>query len=146
MKRLISIICIVAAVAFHASAQQAGQMSMKRAMSLVPRPNIAPVKSMIPTQEPLSVDTLETSDPGIRIVLRSDNTWDYIKNREWIDNDEVYRQVWDHNAAKCYDVKYEDLPFRATIWLADSSRAAVIKPSDPNTPMLALCMPMMMND
>lgn len=33
-----------------------------------------------------------------------------------------------------------------TIWLADSSRAAVIKPSDPNTPMLALCMPMMMND
>lgn len=124
MKKTVFIAILMALtlpVAAQKTENSAGQMPMKRAMSLVPRPNIAPVKSMIPAETALSVDTLDTSDPGIKLVLRSDNTWEYIKNREWIDNDEVYKLSWNHDAAKCYNVKYEDLPFRATLWLADST-------------------------
>lgn len=121
MRKIITLIVAFVAISMSMAAQQTEQMSMKVARILVPRPNIAPVKSMIPAETTPGVDTLLTSDPGIMIVLRSDNTWDYIKNRDWIDNDIVYKTAWDHSQIKCYDVKYEDLPIRATLWLVDST-------------------------
>ncbi len=124
MKRIVTatiLLTLALPVAAQNGGDSTGRMSMKRAMSLVPRPNIAPVKSMIPSEIAISVDTLDTSDPGIKLVLHSDNTWEYVKNRDWIDNEEVYTLFWNHDKAMCYDVKYEDLPFRATLWLADST-------------------------
>lgn len=93
---------------------------MQRARQLVPRPGLEPVVSFIPEEKALSVDTLDTSDPRVKMVLRSDHTWDYIKDPDMALSEDIFLEAWDNLKAKAYDVKYDDLPFRATIWLVDS--------------------------
>lgn len=103
-----------------AFAQQPG-MTMRRAKQLVPRQGIEPVKSLIPTEKKLSVDTLETSDPRVKMVLRSDHTWDYIKDPDLAVEEQVFKESWDHKTIPSYKVSYDQLPIRMTIWLVDST-------------------------
>lgn len=115
-------ITISAALCFLAVCAYAQEepMTMKRAKQLVPRPGIEPVKSLIPEdQRPLSVDTLDTSDPAVKMVLRSDHTWDFIKDPTVAASSEVFLSNWVTDKAKAFDVPYDSLPYRATIWLVD---------------------------
>lgn len=96
-------------------------MTMKRAKQLVPRSGIDPVPSLIPAQRALSVDTLDTSDPRVKMVLRSDHTWDYIKDPEIAVEDDVFKEFWNNSSPQAYKVAYDALPYRATLWLVDST-------------------------
>lgn len=98
------------------------QMTLKRAESLVPRPNVikGPVVSLIPKEKADIIDTLDTSDPKVKLILRGDNTWEYIKNNDVIADDIVFKEYWDTKKLSPYEVALADLPDRITIWLVDA--------------------------
>lgn len=79
-----------------------------------------PVMSISPTQFAEAVDTLDTSDPRVKLVLRGDKTWDYIKVKEAFDNDDVYTKYWNTTAIDPYNMPLDSLPDRMTLWLVDS--------------------------
>ena len=99
---------------------QEEKMTMSRARQLVERQGIEPVKSLIPGKKALTVDTLETSDPRIRMVLRSDHTWDYVKDPVMAVDEQVFKEGWNTETIASYKVPYDQLPIRMTIWMADS--------------------------
>lgn len=118
MRRLFTIIALVCGVT--AFAQQTN-MTMQRAKLLVPRQGIEPVKSLIPATREFSVDTLDTSDPRVKMVLRSDHTWAYVKDPAMAVDEQVFKEGWDHSTISTYKVPYDQLPIRMTIWLVDST-------------------------
>ena len=65
------------------------------------------------------LDTLNTSDPAIQLVLYSDNTWKYIKNGEYFNTDRYFTDDW-NDRTDAYGLELSDLPDRTTIWLVDS--------------------------
>lgn len=103
-----------------AGAQQP-RLSLKEAELLVPREIRKPVKSMIPGNNPTVHDTLDTSDPAIKIVLCNDGTWHYSRDLSAMADSAVFRKAWNENVLNPYNTKLEDLPFRATLCLADST-------------------------
>ena len=118
MKRVLTIIlALMACTAVFADEP----MTMKRAKQLIPRPALDPVPSLDPGKKALSVDTLETSDPRVKMVLRSDNTWEYVKDPDAALAEDIYKEAWSHSSVKAYNVAYADLPYRATLWLVDTA-------------------------
>lgn len=105
------------------SAQEMPRMTMKRAELLVPRPAKKPVKSLIPSEQAPAIDTLDTSDPRVKLVLRSDKTWEYVKDFSSISKDDVYAEAWNVNSVNPYKTPLADLPPRVTLWLVDSASA-----------------------
>ena len=96
------------------------KLTRKRAELLVPRVALKPVKSMIPGQSS-PLDTIDTSNPRIKLVLYDDNTWKYVKDGELIKNDSTFTSCWDSGKANPYHTGFSDLPDRVSIWLVDST-------------------------
>ena len=96
------------------------KLSRKRAESLIPRPGLKPVKSMIPGQA-YALDTLDTSNPRIKLVLYDDNTWKYVKDGSIIKNDATFTQYWNDRQANPYKTEFSALPDRVSLWLVDST-------------------------
>ena len=71
--------------------------TMKEAELLIPRPLLKPIKSMGPGNSS-AVDTLDTSDPFIKLVLYADNTWKYVKDGERLMNDEMFTKNWNNSS------------------------------------------------
>ena len=96
------------------------KLSRKRAEMLIPRPRLQPVKSMIPGQA-YALDTIDTSNPRIKLVLYDDNTWKYIKDGSIVKNDSTFTQYWNDKQANPYKTKFSALPDRVSLWLVDST-------------------------
>jgi len=95
-------------------------MTLKRAELLVPRLSRGPVKSLIPgTAQPY--DTLDTSEPSIKLVLMDDNTWKYVRDGSLLKENDYYTTSWDNYNSDPYHIAYADLPERITLWLVDST-------------------------
>ena len=112
---------IVMALAVSVSAGGQEQMTMKHAQELIPRPLLRPVPSLDPSEKAVAVDTIETSDPRVVLVLRGDGTWEYVKDSNVVLSEDVFASDWNTRVVNPYNVKYEDLPMRITLWLADSA-------------------------
>lgn len=100
---------------------QEGTLSYKEADRLIPREIKKPVKSMIPGEKPLVHDTLDTSDPAVKIVLFNDGTWRYERDVRAFADSAVFRKAWKTNELNPFRSKLEDLPYRVTLCLADSA-------------------------
>ncbi len=96
------------------------KLSRKRAEMLIPRPGLKPVKSMIPGQA-YALDTLDTSNPRIKLVLYDDNTWKYVKEGSIVKNDSTFTQYWNDRQANPYKTAFSALPDRVSLWLVDST-------------------------
>ncbi len=96
------------------------KLTRKRAELLVPRLALHPVKSMIPGQSS-PLDTIDTSNPRIKLVLYDDNTWKYVKDGDLVKNDSTFTTSWDSGRANPYHTTFAELPDRVSIWLVDSS-------------------------
>lgn len=68
----------------------------------------------------VAADTLDTSDPRIKILLRSDNTWDYIKSGDFFTNEAYFTENW-NDRSDAYDLDFSLLPEKITLWLVDST-------------------------
>ena len=100
---------------------QTPRLTLKEADKLVPRQVLKPVKSMIPAEVPSVYDTLETSDPAVKLLLMNDGTWRYERDITTLADSAVFRKAWKTNEINPYNTKLEDLPWRVTLCLADSA-------------------------
>lgn len=67
-----------------------------------------------------AIDTLDIGDERLKIVLRDDNTWYYIKNLEIVANDDVFTTNWVTDVINPYtDIELHSLPLRSTLVLDD---------------------------
>ena len=87
---------------------------------LIPRPQLHPIKSMIPGKSS-AIDTLDTSDPLIKLILFADNTWKYVKDGDRLQNDSWFTDNWNNKSMDPFGVEYSSLPERVTIWLVDKN-------------------------
>ncbi len=114
---------LIAALAFLPSlvGAQEHRLSLKEAEKLVPREVKKPVKSLIPGKAKAVHDTLDTSDPAVKIILCSDGTWHYERDLRALADSAVFRKAWTSGEMNPYRTKLEDLPYRVTLCLADSA-------------------------
>ena len=66
------------------------------------------------------LDTLETSDPKVKLVLYADHTWEYKKDMSGFEADTVFTECWDNTCVNPYKIELSKMPYRVTLWLADS--------------------------
>ena len=122
-KALATVLMLVPVAVF---AQEAGTSTVQRpkftksqAELIIPRPLLQPVKSMIPSNAG-AIDTLDTANPLVKLVLYSDNTWKYIKDGNQLKQDDYFTQHWDTNAMDPYGVSFNSMPDKVTLWLIDN--------------------------
>ena len=69
----------------------------------------------------IPIDTLDIGDRVMKVVLRDDNTWYYIKDEDVVRAADIYREYWDMSAINSYkDFPLSSLPDRTVICLVDS--------------------------
>ena len=99
MKRLLMASALVLAVTGALRAQTLDTspkpMTRQRAdLLLQPNRITGPVKSLIPGEHGSALDTLETGNPEVKIVLYADNTWKYIKNADILAMERYFNEHW----------------------------------------------------
>ena len=73
-------------------------MTRQRAdLLLQPHRITGPVKSLIPGEHGGALDTLETGNPEVKIILYADNTWKYIKNADILAMERYFNEHWNDN-------------------------------------------------
>jgi murein DD-endopeptidase MepM/ murein hydrolase activator NlpD len=90
-----------------------------RTQLVVPRPALEPVKSL--TKSPSDpIDTLDTANEHIKVVLHADNTWRYYKTPGFQQVTGVFDEYWNETQSNPYGIEQNDLPEQWSIWLVDS--------------------------
>ena len=98
---------------------QRPKFTKSQAELLIPRPLLQPVKSMIPGNAG-AIDTLDTANPLVKLVLYSDNTWKYVKDGNRLKQEDYFTQHWNNQAMDAYGVDFKSLPDKVTLWLVDN--------------------------
>lgn len=102
-------------------AQADNSMTKAQAEALIPRPALQPVKSLERVNS--AMDTIDTANPAVKILLYDDNTWQYWKNPEYALLSDTYSKNWDNVAVDPYHLALTDIPDKVTFWLVDSLTA-----------------------
>ncbi len=105
--------------AVPAVAQDTTIKNKKQAELLVPRPAMQPVKSMDPG-EAETLDTLDTANPHIKILLLSDYTWRYYKDANYGRDLAEFNEYWNDMQPDPYHVGLDALPDEIALWIVDS--------------------------
>lgn len=96
-------------------------MPLSRAEKLVPRQMMKPVKSLIPSSEVKCIDTLDTTNPSIKIALMEDGTWEYRKDLKALAAQDVFNSHWDDKSSDSFKLEWKDFPYKSYVWLVDSA-------------------------
>lgn len=90
-----------------------------RAKVHIPRPALDPIPSsmLLPTDP---IDTLDTVNEYIKVILYGDNTWQYYKTPEYQKVTGVFDECWKEDRTNPYGVSLSELPESWSIWLVDS--------------------------
>lgn len=85
----------------------------------IPRPALDPVPSSmhLPTDP---IDTLDTVNEYIKVILYADNTWQYYKTPEYQKVIGVFDEYWKEDGTDPYGIEQSQLPDSWSIWLVDS--------------------------
>lgn len=78
-----------------------------------------PVRSMCRTGVGV-IDTLNTLNDCIKVVLYADNSWQYVKMPGYVQESDLFKQHWDTVNSNPYQKSQADLPNTWAIWLVDS--------------------------
>lgn len=82
-----------------------------------------PVRSCSELQTCVALDTLETANAEVSIILYNDNTWRYVRNREFARDTTLYTRYWSNDKIlPYYDVPIDSLPVQIDIEVVDSLR------------------------
>lgn len=95
------------------------RLTIEEAEKLIPRPGKAPVKNLAPCAA-TPLDTLNTEDEHIKVLLFADNTWRYIKTPDFKRDEEIFTKYWDDVNTNPYHIELSSLPDSWSIWLVDS--------------------------
>ncbi len=121
--RLIRFLTVAAALLmfplFNAGASEPIRIDTVRTSLIIPRPFKEPLKSMIPHEgEP--IDTLDTANEFIKVLLYADNTWQYFKTPGFQQITGVFDDHWNNSSTNPYGITQEELPDSWSLWLVDS--------------------------
>lgn len=94
-------------------------LTKKEAELIVPRPALKPVKSMVNTGA-MAIDTLDTVNEYVKVVLFSDNTWQYIKDGQHMMQADVFKEYWDTYSSDPYRLSLDSLDDVWSLWVVDS--------------------------
>lgn len=120
MKKLIlTALAFMAGALFVTYAINPVRIDTVRTQLIVPRPALEPLKSLV-TSPTDAIDTLDTANEHIKVVLHADNTWHYYKTPSFQQVSGVYDSNWDDNSTNPYGIEQKDLPDEWAIWLVDS--------------------------
>ncbi len=86
---------------------------------VIPRPALEPLKSLI-TSPSDPIDTLDTANEHIKVILHADNTWQYYKTPGFQRVTGVFDEHWNETSSNPYGIEQKDLPDQWSIWLVDS--------------------------
>lgn len=100
-----------------ASAQDTTIKNKKQAEVMIPRLSTASVQSLNDTDV---MDTLDTANPYIKIVLFSNYTWKYFKTPEYANDKETFEMFWDTDKAVPFKGSMDELPDEFALWIVDS--------------------------
>lgn len=65
-------------------------------------------------------DTLDTGNPGVKVVLYNNGTYRYVKDPALVAVDSVFTECWDTRAVNPYREAPDPIPERFSIWVVDS--------------------------
>ena len=120
MKKLIlAALALMAGAVYVANAINPVRIDTVRTQLVVPRPALEPLKSLV-TSPTDAIDTLDTANEHIKVVLHADNTWHYYKTPSFQQVSGVYDNHWNDNSTNPYGIEQKDLPDEWAIWLVDS--------------------------
>ena len=91
-----------------------------RTQLVIPRPALESVPTPLVKSASDPIDTLDTVNEFIKVILYADNTWQYYKTPDYQKVTGVFENDWKENVTNPYGVKQEDLPTSWSIWLVDS--------------------------
>ena len=119
--RLSIIFTCIAVMAFtgEISAQQTLKLDSDRTALQIRRPALEPVPSLDQVKSG-AIDTLDTVNEHVKVILYADNTWKYYKLPSFEQEGDVFEDHWDETSSNPYKLEYKDLPYSWSIWLADS--------------------------
>jgi murein DD-endopeptidase MepM/ murein hydrolase activator NlpD len=86
---------------------------------VIPRPALEPLKSLV-TSPNDPIDTLDTVNEHVKVILYGDNTWQYYKTPDFKKLSGVFDEHWDEVNSNPYKMQLTDLPTAWSLWLVDS--------------------------
>ncbi|MCQ2115417.1 MAG: peptidoglycan DD-metalloendopeptidase family protein [Bacteroidales bacterium] len=78
-----------------------------------------PVPTMRTTDSPV-IDTLDTVNEYIKVILFSDNTWQYMVSEKFSQDSDVFNEAWQHQNSDPYRIPLDSLDKAWSIWVCDS--------------------------
>ena len=122
MKRIVGIFILLQVLFLTAEGLQARDVTRidtVRNHLLIPRPALEPLKSLVKSPSD-PIDTLDTANEYIKVVLFADNTWQYVKLPGYQSEKDVFENNWDTTVSNPYKLEQANLPYSWSIWLVDS--------------------------
>ena len=86
---------------------------------VIPRPALEPVKSLV-TSPSDPIDTLDTVNEHVKVIIFGDNTWQYYKTPDFKKLSGVYDEHWNDEHPNPYKMDLANLPSSWSLWLVDS--------------------------
>ena len=118
---LMSFVCMAALLyADKLCAVNPVRIDTAKARLIIPRPALESLPTPLTKSPTDPIDTLDTVNEHIKVILYADNTWQYYKTPEYQKVTGVFDENWTENVTNPYSVKQEDLPSSWSIWLVDS--------------------------
>ena len=65
-------------------------------------------------------DTLDTGNPGVKVVLYNNGTYRYVKDPSLVAVDSVFTECWDTRAVNPYREDPDSIPDRFSLWIVDT--------------------------
>lgn len=82
------------------------------------------IRSTFDTNDLMAVDTISSGNDALLVVLYSNNTWKYIRNRDVVKDKEVFEKYWEnYNLFPYRDVDMSVMPQSVVIDLVDSTKS-----------------------
>ena len=122
-KKYISSIVFICLAFFMPADELSAQPALKQDPSLtqirMTPPSLSPLKSCYKSPSD-PIDTLDTANEYIKVILFGDNTWEYYKSPEYQAVAGVFDEAWTNTGTDPYGIPQADLPDQWTIWCVDS--------------------------
>ena len=114
------LVCLTLMSADMLSAVNPVRIDTVRTQLVIPRPALESVPTPLVKSPTDPIDTLDTVNEYIKVILYADNTWQYYKTPEYQKVTGVFDSNWSESATNPYGIRQEDLPVSWSIWLVDS--------------------------
>ena len=114
MRRILSVIALLSCTALWA------QESNREADSLRYQFGRQKILSQTLRKGTPYADTLDTGNPGVKVVLYNNGTYRFVKDPSVVVRDSVFTEYWDTRAVNPYREEPENLPDRFSLWIVDT--------------------------